>query len=152
MAVLSDFLCSAHGVFESMDGRCPHGCSPGFVQKIFLKAPAFNSARTTNIDNTLAALASDFGLTDMNNRGGTSAVVRPDHKEAQRREQLMGKLGDTSNAWGHMPGGQNSISQALSQAKARPDNVLSEVRDTLSPPKPMVVGNHQAQIDTSKAA
>ena len=147
MAVLSDWSCAAHGVFESMTGRCPHGCSNSFVNKVFLQAPGLKSARTTNIDKTLQNLAGDFGLTDLNNQGGTSAVVRPNSRAVAAREQLMGKLGDTSHAWGQIPTGSAGVNQAIASQKLVPDNALSSIKPSLVQPRPMVVGKHDAKIE-----
>lgn len=151
LSVLHDYSCMAHGVFESMTGKCPHGCSQSFVNKIFLQAPGLKSARTKNIDKTFQNLANDFKLTDMNNQNGTSAVVRPDPMAAHRREQLenqlMGKLGDTSQAWKMMPEGKNSVGQALQQNKAVGDNSLAPLQPILRAPQPLVVAKHDAKIE-----
>jgi len=146
MAVLADYECAAHGVFENMTGRCPHGCSASFVQRIYLQAPGLTSARTKNIDKTLGNLASDFGLTDMNNQNGTSAVIRPNSKAVRQQQELMGKLGDTSQMWGQVPSGTTGINQALAGTKALPDNALEVIRPALNQPKPMVVARHDAEI------
>lgn len=146
MAVLHDWVCSGHGVFESTSGKCPYGCAPSFVQMVHLQAPGLKSGRTKNIDKTLGNLASDFGLTDMNNQNGTSAVVRPNSKAVRQQQELMGKLGDTSQMWGNVPSGQSGINQALAGTRAMPDNALQIVRPALSQPKPLVVARHDGEI------
>ena len=165
MAVLADYSCAAHGIFESMTGHCPSGCSDSFVNKVFLQAPGLTSARTKNIDGTLRGLAADFGLTDLNNQNGTSAVIRPDPRKIAARDSLMGKLGETANSWGEMqPGGvfqvgkgavpvdgragQGAIS-TLASVGARADNALEAVKPALMPPKPLIVGRHDAKIEAS---
>jgi len=65
MAVLSDYRCMAHGVFEAWDAKCPHGCSGGFVEKIFLKPVGMKSDATKHNDKTLNNLAKDYGMTDL---------------------------------------------------------------------------------------
>jgi len=151
MSVLSDWSCDAHGIFESKTGHCPSGCMDSFVHKVFLKAPGLKSDRTTSIDGTLRSLAADFGLTDMNNQNGTSAVIRPDARKMALREeqhnQLMGKLGDTSRSWGTIPSGATGISQAMGANRVVSDNALSMLKPTLLPPKPIVVGKHDAKIE-----
>ena len=147
MAVLSDYSCLAHGVFESMTGHCPNGCSDSFVNKVFLQAPGITSARTKNIDGTLRGLAADFGLTDLNNQGGTSAVARPDARKEAARNELMGKLGDTSQAWGQILPGNTGVTQAISAARAVPGNALEAVRPVLQAPKPAVVARYDAKIE-----
>ena len=67
-----DWLCKAHGVFESSESApaCPRGCNA--VDPIFLRAPAVRtSGRTKHIDHTLESLAADFGLTDLSTRNGS---------------------------------------------------------------------------------
>lgn len=146
MPVLHDYSCKAHGVFESMTGTCPHGCGESMVEITYLQPAGLTSFRTKNIDKTFSNLASDFGLTDMNNQNGTSAVVRPNSKAVSRQQELMGKLGDTSGAWGQVPKGNAGINQALAASRALPDNALQTVRPSLQQPKPMVVARHDAQV------
>lgn len=152
MAVLHDFRCMAHGVFESMTGECPHGCSQSFVEKVFLKAPGIHSDRTKNIDSTLAGLASDFGLTNMNNNNGNQAAVIPDWKAMKEREQLLGKLGDTSQAWGQIPKSDTGVSQAIQATKVLPDNQLANLKPTFTQPIPNVVGRDTTPLTSVRAA
>jgi hypothetical protein len=154
---LHDYRCLAHGVFESFDGKCPSGCDASLVEKVFLKPAGFHTARTVNIDKTLDQLALDFNMTDMNNQNGTSAAARPDPKKIKERQeqldrmthennQLMGKLGDTAQAWGQIPGGNSGVNQALAQARAVGDNALAPILPSLTAPKPKVVARHDAEI------
>jgi hypothetical protein len=163
MAVVNDYQCKAHGTFESMTGQCPHGCSKSMVELVHLQAPGLKSGRTKNIDKTLGNLASDFGMTDMNNQNGTSAVKRPDPYAVEKQNQLMGKLGDTTDRWGQVqPGGvfkqgvgavpvegrsgQGAI-QTIQSVGAKPGDALEAVRPALNQPKPLVVGRHDAKIE-----
>jgi hypothetical protein len=66
MAVLNDYLCKAHGVFEAFEPKCPHGCVGGSVQKVYLQAPGMISNRTRFSDALGKDIAvrheiSDFG-------------------------------------------------------------------------------------------
>ena len=63
MAVLNDYLCQEHGVFESWDGICKKCGEKG--TKVFLGAPAYHGSRTKNIDKTLQGLAKEFQMTDI---------------------------------------------------------------------------------------
>ena len=146
MAVLADWECLAHGRFESFEQKCPHGCGQSIVSKIFINAPGIHSDRTKNIDKTFRNLADDFGLTNMNNQNGQSAAVRPDPAKMAAREQLMGKLGDTSNAWGNVPSGQTGVTQAIAAARVSADNALQPLLPSLTAPKPLVVAKHDAEI------
>lgn len=167
MPVLSDYNCPAHGYFEAFEPKCPHGCSPALIQKVFLKAPGLRSDRTKGIDKTLSGLAEDYGLTDLNNQNGTSAVVRPDPRKLQERNQLVGKLGDTSGMWGAVsPGGTykvgagpqsvdgragNGALATVAENHVMPGNALETVAPILTPPKPQVMGRFDAKIDAGAA-
>lgn len=86
--ILRDYSCMAHGHFESTKAECPHGCKGGMVSIVHTKAPGTVSARTRGIDKTTRNLASQFGLTDMDNRGG-QPVKRPDPMAAKRAEEYQ---------------------------------------------------------------
>lgn len=89
MAIMKEWSCAAHGFFDSEVAICPHGCSgAGFIERVIRTAPAFNSARTANIDKTLVGLAHQFGMTDMNNQNGTGAVKRGDPGANKRLEEF----------------------------------------------------------------
>lgn len=162
MSVLADYSCAAHGNFESRTGHCPYGCGDSVVQKVFLKAAVFKSNRTVNIDRNLQALADDFKLTDLNNQNGTSAVIRPDSKKVAARDRLLGKLGDTTDSWKQVtPGGTYKVgsgpvpvegragagAEASIRSYGSPGNALQDVQPVLTPPRPLVVGRHDAKIE-----
>ena len=75
MAVMKEYICLGHGIFESTAPFCPSGCNT--VNRIFLTAPGIRSQRTGNIDRTLVDVAKDLGVTDMSNRNGSVANSRP---------------------------------------------------------------------------
>lgn len=85
MAVLKEWMCMAHGSFDSLWPKCPKGCAgETMVRRVFLTAPGLGSGRTKNIDRTLTGLASEYGLSDINNRGGTEAATRVDGQAVKR--------------------------------------------------------------------
>lgn len=87
--IIHDYNCLAHGVFEGTEAVCPYGCKgAGFVTKVHLKAPAIGTQRTKNLDAITRNLANQFGLTDMDNRGG-QPVKRPDPMAAKRAEEYQ---------------------------------------------------------------
>ena len=137
---LHDYVCLAHGRFESLTGKCPHSCGDAMVQRVFNdKPPSFNSSRSANIDRTLQGLADERGLTDMNNRGG-QAVFQPDpnmNKSAELMRQQM--LSGQTYAAG-MASGENAISGTLAEGGFQSGNAIGQVRELLTPPKPNVQG------------
>jgi hypothetical protein len=71
MAVLKEYRCEKHGIFESRFPVCPKGCVE--VERIFTQAPGLVSKRTRNIDATLQGIAKDHKLSDLSNKNGTLA-------------------------------------------------------------------------------
>ena len=70
MAVLNDYRCKAHGVFESFEPKCPKGCTGGAVEKLILKAPGFLSAKTKEMKALTNVALDRLG------RGGMHEPVR----------------------------------------------------------------------------
>ncbi len=105
MATVREFVCMAHGPFESSEENpaCPSGCDT--VERIFLTPPSIGSARTRNTDATLNRLAEQYHLTDMNNRDG-KAVSGPTAKFLRQQEEygrmMHERFGD---GWGRVPPG-----------------------------------------------
>jgi hypothetical protein len=65
MGVLKDYLCDAHGIFESMEAKCPmKGCQAN-LSVVFLKPVALGSAKTKKTDQIQKQLAMDFDMTDI---------------------------------------------------------------------------------------
>ena len=151
--VLHDYSCLAHGIFESDTGKCPHGCSQSFVEKVFLQAPGMKSDRTKGIDTNLANLAKDFGMTNMSNIHG--AVGQADPGSARRVQQAADMQQMFAPSWGDVARGAentSAIPQALAAHRAMPDNALAQVRDTLTAPKPMPVATFGTAQDIAKAS
>lgn len=90
MAVLNDYLCQEHGVFESWDGICKECGKKG--TKVFLGAPAYHGSRTKNIDKTLQGLAKEFQMTDIKStREGEfqSGYLSRNNKTLTKQETAM---------------------------------------------------------------
>jgi hypothetical protein len=63
MAVLHDYQCKKHGVFESSHPICPHmGCESEDVKIVYLKAPGMMSAKTKNFDRETRNTAESYQL------------------------------------------------------------------------------------------
>ena len=173
MAILHDYNCLAHGIFEGSAPICPHGCGESMVSIVHLKAPAIGTARTKGIDSTLRNLANQFGLTDMDNRGG-QPVKRPDAMAAKRAEEyqawVKNKFGDlwqsvapggVMHADGSIKGGEGGggAAQTIAGMGAQPGSAI--VRDEIGHVSvigadnstiplgnltPKVVAEHKAEI------
>ena len=138
MPALNDYICAVHGKFDSFTGKCPHGCGKELVQKI-LSAPALLSGRTRSIDKTVRDLASDAGVTNLNNRGGQAAFqydTNMDKAADDMRRQMMS--GQTYA--GALNGGENAIAGTLAENHLQGDNALAQVKDLMTQPKPIVHG------------
>lgn len=113
MAILHNFECAAHGVFEARVEAgavppCPHGCSPGFVQLVILKAPAIGSERVKTATRLVREMADIQGLSDIDvspSSPGNSVAERnwkKLHPDQQARtgnlKQYMSALTHADNA------------------------------------------------------
>ena len=150
MAVLHDYVCLAHGKFESREAKCPHGCGAGMVEKVFLKTGGMISARTQGIDRNLSQLALDFGMTNMSNQGGRSIKQAGGQTEEQARamrEMLAPRWGGIQSS---AKDDSSAIPQALAGIRASPDNALAPVQHILTAPKPMPVASFGSAADIPK--
>lgn len=149
MSVLHDYQCKAHGIFESMTGRCPHGCVDSFVDKVFLKAPGGISGATRAVDKNLGSLAADYTMSNMSNRGG--AVGNPHPESEKRVRETEKRLSELAPTWGTVGKEGNAIQEAISAHNATPGNALAQVKDVLTGPKPLVVGASGSKADIARA-
>jgi len=63
MAVIHDYECAKHGVFEASHPICPHlGCDSVKVKMVFLKAPGMLSGKTKQFDKGVRGTADQYGL------------------------------------------------------------------------------------------
>jgi len=130
MAVLKEYICKAHGIFEAFDAACPYGCKGTMVERDFRSAPSVHFKdgvnRSNNIDKTLNTLASDFNMTDMKHNS-TGSVSGNMHQDLAPR---WGKGGLSSlQAEGHQLGhsGLNAVKGSLARPEASiPMNVRTE--------------------------
>jgi hypothetical protein len=65
MAILRDYYCESHGVFEAWEPECPMKHCKATISIIHLKPVGMKSAKTAKTDKTLEGLAQDFGMTDI---------------------------------------------------------------------------------------
>lgn len=90
MAVLRDFKCSEHGIYESRSAECPECGVPG--ERVYLRAPAYHGGRTKNIDKTLSGLAKEFKMTNIKStREGEfqSGYLARNNKTLNKEETAM---------------------------------------------------------------
>lgn len=65
MAVLHDYFCSEHGIFEAWEAKCPMKICKGEISKVFLQPVGLKSDKTKATDRNLEGLAQDFKMTDI---------------------------------------------------------------------------------------
>lgn len=65
MAVLHDYYCSKHGVFEAWEAKCPMKNCDGELSKVFLQPVGLKSEKTKRTDRTTKQLAMDFDMTNI---------------------------------------------------------------------------------------
>ena len=65
MAVLHDYYCETHGMFEAWEAKCPMKNCSSTISKVFLKPVGMKSDKTKATDKNMKNLALDFGMTDI---------------------------------------------------------------------------------------
>lgn len=65
MAVLKDYYCDAHGIFEAWEAKCPMKNCKGELSVVFLKPVGLKSDKTKKTDRTVNQLAIDYDMTDI---------------------------------------------------------------------------------------
>ena len=65
MAVLHDYFCSEHGIFEAWEAKCPMKLCKCEISRVFLQPVSLKSDKTKATDKNLEGLAQDFGMTDI---------------------------------------------------------------------------------------
>lgn len=65
MAVLKDYFCQSHGIFEAWEPKCPmKGCNAE-LSVVFLQPVGVVSANTKKTDKNVKQLALEFDMTDI---------------------------------------------------------------------------------------
>lgn len=162
MAVTKEWMCRAHGAFESQDDPplCPHGCDT--VDRAFLTPVGLRSARTTNIDSTFESLARTHGMTDISNRGGRAAK-RQDPMQASRNADMSRLIRERyGDGWGAIPksgtmrtdtreivGGGNGPASVLAKYGAQPANTVEQVKEAFVP-KPVIYRHDHENLQVSQ--
>lgn len=134
MTIKKEWLCMAHGKFESAKAVCPRGCTT-VERRFFTPTSIKTSGRTNNIDKTLQMLADDYKLTDINNQNGTAAVKRPDSKAVNQMEAMnqaiQQRFGvNAGGGWGAMPNSGGATAAAQNLGASAPVD-LSSVKQVL---------------------
>ena len=76
MAILHTWCCAAHGEFQSFSEACPQGCDASMVHKVLGCAISVGRSKDTAnmVDRKMVDIANQFGVSDLNIRGGSSAA------------------------------------------------------------------------------
>lgn len=65
MAILRDYCCDQHGMFESWEPNCPMKFCKGEISVVHLKPIGIKSDKTKSTDKRVKQLGMDFGMTDI---------------------------------------------------------------------------------------
>lgn len=65
MAILRDYYCTNHGIFEAWEPDCPMKHCKGEISVVHLKPVGTRSAKTSATDNNLKQLAIEYDMTDI---------------------------------------------------------------------------------------
>lgn len=103
MAIKKEYVCFAHGAFESADDNpeCPMGCDT--VERAFFTPPALGSGRTKNIDSTFESLAKSHKLTDIGPGAMRRKALAAEKSQQAYREFCQRRYGGMG--WGAVPDG-----------------------------------------------
>ena len=83
MAIVKEFICLAHGDFDSTKAVCPHGCKGEIVQRVFRTAPSIQSRGFKITNDTFESLAREQGVSNLRNSYGES-MRKADHDTYKR--------------------------------------------------------------------
>ena len=103
MAVLKEFMCSAHGPFEEFVNndktpKCPKGCSKRFVTREIRTAPSLQGAVVGTLDKMQKDIAHDFGLRDLKVNSKDSTSVMENLRKGEKKEDFAPFWGSNSNS------------------------------------------------------
>jgi len=121
MSVLHDYLCSAHGLFESYEPVCPIKFCTAELNMVFLKPVSLKSDKTKHADNTLRNLAQDFNMTDIRSVREGESQAGMHHHQIPVEQKKEPRPGDAA-IWG---GGFQNINLEAAMA----GRVAKPVRD-----------------------
>jgi hypothetical protein len=65
MAVLKDYYCETHGIFEAWEAKCPMKNCKSELSVVFLKPVGLKSDKTKKTDKTVQQLAIDYDMTNI---------------------------------------------------------------------------------------
>jgi len=69
MAILRDYCCDQHGMFEAWEPNCPMKFCKGEISVVHLKPIGIKSDKTKSTDKRVKQLGMDFGMTDIKTAG-----------------------------------------------------------------------------------
>lgn len=146
MSITREFVCAAHGPFESKRTRpkCPRGCSARFVTQEFRTAPAIGGV-AKHVDRELNNLAKDYRLTDIRNTADGDSVMTT----LRKGKNWAPSWGDVTHAEpGFSQRGEKSPTVSPAAYGATPTGALQSVKPLLTGPKPIIAGSYKAELPT----
>lgn len=69
MAILRDYCCNQHGMFEAWEPNCPMKFCKGEISVVHLKPLSIKSEKTKSTDKRVKQLGIDFAMTDIKTAG-----------------------------------------------------------------------------------
>lgn len=146
MAVVKEYVCLAHGAFESSDENpeCPSGCTT--IERAFFTPPGLGSGRTKNIDATLESLAKSHNLTDLGPKAMRRKALAAEKAQQQFREFCERRYGGLG--WGDVPEGGtfNAKTKEVKGTGPGAPAAVAQARATGS----VAVADQQAMVEAFK--
>lgn len=152
MAIIKEFRCAGHGPFEAEEPICPQGCTARITRDFRTPVGISTSGRTRGIDKTLEGIAAQYGLSDMNNHGGTTAARIPvpgGNKHAAAMEAIRRKY---PTPWAALPSAKQggAVAAVAAHGASEPINVR-EMAQTFPKRSVERVTSHSDAEITAKA-
>ena len=151
MGIIKEFSCPGHGPFEAEEPVCPRGCTAGVSRQFRTPTSISTGGRTRGIDQSLERIAKEFGLTDMNNHGGTTAarVQSPQARQIAAQQEAIRRRFPKN--WGTLPSAEQGGAIAAAQQYGAPPSVdMGMLKDVPKRPVEYIKDSRDAEI-TAKA-
>ena len=148
MAVLKDYHCTKHGIFEAWEPKCQMKHCEGELSVVFLQPVSVGSSATKKADQSLQNLASDYGMDNVKSTRAdehqTGYIVRnnappPEPEYRPGNAALWGQQG---------PFNMNTIMKGGAFKSVNGESVGMNPKDAgnLTGPRPSVVINDHENL------
>jgi hypothetical protein len=120
MSVNAEWSCAFHGDFEArvqagVTPHCPCGCSPEFVERVFITPPAIATERVRNASRIVKDAIDSMGLTDLDINPSTPGNSPAEKNLLKNKSSIKAEVWDQSrlkDVLSSFPAGENYITKS----------------------------------------